>query len=431
MTPGGRLAAAIEVLGDIETRHRPAPDALKDYGLSHRFAGSKDRAAVAAHVYDALRRRASSAWLMEAETPRAIVLGALRQARGLDADAIAALCNGEAHAPEALTAAEHAALAERTLAGAPAWVEGDIQDWLAPALESLFGETFVAEMQAMAERAPLDLRVNTLKATRDKIAAALAHLSPVPCAHAPDGLRLPLGADGRGPTLTGEPAYIKGQVEVQDEGSQLAARLAGARPGEQVLDLCAGGGGKSLALAAAMENRGQIYATDTDGRRLAGLFPRLDKSGARNVQIRAPKRGVPPIEDLAGKCDLVFVDAPCTGTGTWRRNPDAKWRVRPGALEQRIKEQDAVLVDAARYVKPGGRLVYVTCSLLREENEARVTQFCGGQPDFAPVAPAEMAQAAGLSSLADQAGGGDIGLRLTPLRTGTDGFFVASLIRAA
>ena len=430
MTPGGRLSAAIEVLTEIEARHRPAPDALKDYGLSHRFAGSKDRAAVAAHVYDALRRRASSAWLMDGDTPRAVVLGSLVRARGLDAAAVAALCDGDAHAPEAMSETEHAALATRTLEGAPDHVRGDFPAWLAPSLGTVFGDALVAETEAMAERAPVDLRVNTLKATREKALASLAHLSPAPCIHAPDGLRLPLGADGRGPALVGEPAFIKGLVEVQDEGSQLAVALARPRPGDQVLDLCAGAGGKTLALAAAMENRGQVYAADTDGRRLAGLHPRLDKSGARNIQVRSPRRGVPPIADLAGRCDLVLVDAPCTGSGTWRRNPDAKWRVRPGALEQRVREQDAVLAEAARAVKSGGRLVYVTCSLLAEENEARVDAFLAAHPDFTLVPAVEAAAAAGLPALVDFAGPSGTGLRLTPLRSGTDGFFVATLVKA-
>ncbi len=428
MTPGGRLAAAIAVFTDIEARRRPAPDALKDYGLAHRFAGSKDRAAVAAHVYDALRRRASSAWMMDADTPRAIVLGSLARARG--AEAVDALCTGDAHAPEPLSEAERAVLASRDIADAPPHVRGDYPAWIEGSLATVFGDGLVAEMQAMAERAPLDIRVNTLKATRTKILATLAHLSPAPAGHEPDGLRLPLGADGRGPALSGEPAFIKGLVEVQDEGSQLAVRLACPVPGQQVLDLCAGGGGKTLALAALMRNTGQIYAADTDGRRLAGLFPRLDKSGARNIQVRAPRRGVPPLDDLQGRCDLVLVDAPCTGTGTWRRNPDAKWRVRPGALEQRVAEQDAVLAQAARFVKPGGRLVYVTCSLLAEENEARVTAFLAAHPGFAPQAPGAMAEAAGLPALAGCADGGGLGLRLTPLRTGTDGFFVSGLLRS-
>ncbi len=172
-------------------------------------------------------------------------------------------------------------------------------------------------------------------------------------------------ADGRGPALSAEPAYVKGAVEVQDEGSQLASLLSGAKPDMQVLDLCAGGGGKTLALAAMMENHGQIYAADDDGRRLTPIFDRLARAGARNVQVRAPRGQRDILSDLAGRCDVVLIDAPCTGSGAWRRNPDAKWRVRPGALEQRIKDQNETLERAAGYVKPGGHLVYVTCSLLK------------------------------------------------------------------
>ena len=431
MTPGGRLAAAIEIFADIEARHRPAGEALKDWGLGHRFAGAKDRAAIASHVYDALRKRASSAWIMGAETSRAILLGSLARARALDVDAVAALCSGEGHAPEPLSQSERNAFTDLSLGGAPMPVRGDFPDWLEPSLLLTFGDDLIAEMEALAARATVDLRVNTLKAAPEKVLAALAHLTPQRAAYAPAGLRLPLGPDGRSPSLAGEPAFIKGLVEVQDEGSQLAVLLARPEPGQQVLDICAGGGGKTLALAATMANRGQVYATDRDGRRLAGLFPRLEKSGARNVQIRAPKRGVPPIEDLDGRCDLVLVDAPCTGTGTWRRNPDAKWRTRPGALEQRLREQDAVLADAARYVKPGGRLVYVTCSLLVDENEARVAAFRGTHPDFAIEPAVEVAASAGLPALAAFATADGVGLRLSPRRTGTDGFFIASLRRAS
>lgn len=431
MTPGGRLSAAIEVFADIETRHRPAAEALKDYGLAHRFAGSKDRAAIAAYVFDALRRRASSAWLMGAETPRAIVLGALSRARGLDVEAIAALCDGEAHAPPPLSEDERAALTAQDFSKATLDVLGDFPAWLTSSLEAVFPQTLAAEMQAMAARAPLDIRVNTLRTTREKAMTTLAHLDPAPVPYAPQGLRLPLGPDGRGPALSGEPAFIKGLVEVQDEGSQLAALLANAKPGEQVLDLCAGGGGKTLALAAVMDNKGQIYASDTEGRRLMGLFPRLGKSGARNVQLRAPRRGVPPLDDLKGRCDLVLADAPCTGTGTWRRNPDAKWRVRPGALEQRIKEQDEVLEQAAHYVKAGGRIVYVTCSLLAEENEARVARFLAEHPDFVLRPAKDVAEAAGLAALIPFADPTGTGLRLSPLRTGTDGFFIAEMVRGA
>jgi 16S rRNA (cytosine967-C5)-methyltransferase len=230
--------------------------------------------------------------------------------------------------------------------------------------------------------------------------------------------------------LSAEPAYVRGLVEVQDEGSQLATLLSGAKPGQQVLDLCAGAGGKTLALAGMMANQGQIYATDTDGRRLAPIFSRLERSGARNVQVRAPRGAQEILRDLEGRCDLVFVDAPCSGSGAWRRSPDAKWRMRPGALEQRIKDQIETLETAARYVKPGGRIVYVTCSVLDAENEHRVSSFLEAHADFLPLDAAHMARAAGLPALAEHASRLGAGLRLDPLRTATDGFYIAALTRA-
>jgi 16S rRNA (cytosine967-C5)-methyltransferase len=429
MTPAARIAGAIDILADIETRHRPASDTLKDWGLAHRFAGSKDRAALASLVYDALRCRSSAAWIMGAETPRAIMIGSLREMRGVMGEDIGALFTGEGFAPAPLTDEERKRFETATLDDAPAHIRGDFPEWLAAPFAAVFGETAVEESRALATRAPLDLRVNTLKATRKKAASALKHLGAAPTPLSPLGLRLPLLPDGRSPPLAGEPAYVKGLVEIQDEGSQLAALLCGVKPGEQVLDLCAGGGGKTLALAAAMENHGQIYATDRDARRLAGLYARLEKAGTRNVQVRTPRRGSDHLADLEARCDLVLVDAPCTGTGTWRRNPDAKWRVRPGALAQRITEQDEILQIAQRFMKQDGRLIYVTCSLLREENEDRIAAFLQMHADFAAIGAAELAQAAGLPELAGFASRLGPGLRLSPLTRGTDGFFIAGLRR--
>jgi 16S rRNA (cytosine967-C5)-methyltransferase len=430
MTPGARVAAAIEVLSDIEARRRPAADSLKDWGIARRFAGSKDRSAIASLVYDALRRKASSEWLMGAAGARAGVIGALRQLRGAAEAEFDALFSGEGHAPPPLTAAERERLARGGLDDAPAHVRGDYPEWLAPAFAASFGAEAAAEGRALAERAPVDLRVNTLKADRDRAQAALAHLEPAPTPFSPVGLRIAITAEGRGPALAAEPAYVKGLVEVQDEGSQLAALLSGAAPGAQALDLCAGGGGKSLAMAAMMANQGQIYATDPDGRRLMPILDRLERAGARNVQVRAPRGARDILGDLAGRCDLVFVDAPCTGSGAWRRNPDAKWRMRPGALEQRIKDQTETLEQAALYVKPGGRIVYVTCSVLRAENEDRVAAFLAGHADFLPLDAGHQARAAGVPGLAAQASRFGPGLRLSPLRTATDGFYVAALTRA-
>jgi 16S rRNA (cytosine967-C5)-methyltransferase len=433
MTPAARLSAAIDIIADIEARRRPAADALKDWGLSHRFAGSGDRAAIAGLVYDALRRRASSAHVMGDSGARAAVLGMLRLERKLELDAIADLASGARFAPAPLSDAERARLAAADLAGAPPWVAGDYPQWLDPHLERSFGDERAAEGAALASRAPLDLRVNTLKGDREAAAAALADLGPAPTRWSPAGLRIVLDADARNPALHAEPAFIKGLVEVQDEGSQLAALIAGAAPGGQVIDLCAGAGGKTLALAAAMENHGQLYATDTDKRRLAPIHERLARSGARNVQVRTPKSVGNELADLAGRADLVLIDAPCTGIGTWRRNPDAKWRVRPGALELRLKEQAAVLDRAAHLVKPGGRIAYVTCSVLAEENGDQVRAFLARQGGFAVVPPAEAANALGERAylfrravlMAEE------GLLMTPRRTDTDGFYVSLLVRRA
>lgn len=430
MTPGARVAAAIEVLQEIDERRRPVADALTDWGRSHRFAGSKDRTAIASLVYDALRRKASAAHIMGATTPRAILLGTLRLVRGTSLDEARALFSGEGHAPAPLSDDEAQRYTSGDLAGVPAHIAGDFPDWLEPSLVAVFGENVVAECAALATRAPLDLRVNTLKMTRDKALARLAHLGAEPTALSPIGLRLPLAPDGRPPALGAEPAFVKGLVEVQDEGSQLAALLSSAGPGEQVLDFCAGAGGKSLALAALMENRGQVYATDRDGRRLMQSHARIERAGVRNVQLRPPRGGADVLADLHARCDLVAVDAPCTGSGTWRRNPDAKWRIRPGALEQRIGEQDEVLAEAVRFVKPGGRLLYVTCSVLREENEDRIAGFLASHPEFSSVPAAQMVERARLPQLTRFASPFDFGLRLSPLTSETDGFFIALLTRA-
>ena len=431
MTPSARLSAAIEVLAEIEARRRPAADALKDWGLSHRFAGSGDRAAIAGLVYDALRRKSSAAWLMGEATPRASLLGMLRRERGLDAQAMAALCNGSRHAPPPLSDREAAALAHDALTGAPAHIEGDYPEWLDSHLARVFGDERAAEGAALASRAPLDLRVNTLAAERDQPLAKLEHLNAAPTRWSPIGIRIRLAAEAKSPAIHAEPVFLKGQIEIQDEGSQLAALLADAKPGEQVVDLCAGAGGKTLALAAAMENRGQIYATDLDKRRLAPIHARLERAGARNVQVRTPTGRGDILADLAGRADLVMIDAPCTGTGAWRRNPDAKWRIRPGALAERLNEQQAVLERAATLVKSGGRIAYVTCSVLAEENNDQVGSFLARHPDFSVEKPADVAKVLGERAylFARAALISDQGLLMTPRRTDTDGFFVSMLRR--
>jgi 16S rRNA (cytosine967-C5)-methyltransferase len=254
-------------------------------------------------------------------------------------------------------------------------------------------------------------------------------LNPMPARWSPVGLRIRLAADAKSPAIHAEPAFLKGLVELQDEASQLAVIFSDPKPGEQVIDLCAGAGGKTLALAAIMQNKGQVFATDDDKRRLAPIHGRLKRSGARNVQVRPPKSVGTEIDDLKGHMDLALIDAPCTGTGAWRRNPDAKWRIRPGALEQRQKEQIQVLDRAVGLIKPGGRIAYVTCSILDEENGAQVRAFLARHPAFKVQPGQQTAQVLGERSFvfSQAARLSDEGLLMSPRMTDTDGFFVAIL----
>ncbi|MFN5483873.1 MAG: RsmB/NOP family class I SAM-dependent RNA methyltransferase [Bradyrhizobium sp.] len=432
MTPAARLSAAIELIATIDAQRIPAAKALKEWGTAHRYAGSGDRAAISGLIWDVLRRQASAAWLMQDDSARARVLGMLKLERGMDVPTISALCDGGRFAPDPLTPTEEAALASRTLSDAPAPVAGDYPDWLDPHLAKVFGDDRVAEATAMASRAPLDLRVNTLKGKREKVLPRLSHLGARETPWSPLGLRIELGADARNPGIHAEEDFIKGAIEVQDEGSQLAALFAAAKPGEQVIDLCAGAGGKTLAIAAQMQGKGRLIATDSDKRQLAPIQERLSRAGVHNCDVRTPRGEEEVLSDIKASADLVLIDAPCTGTGTWRRNPDAKWRMRPGALEVRLKDQAEVLERAVPLVKAGGRIAYITCSVLAEENGEQVKAFIARHPEFSVQPPEQTAsvlwdkaevftEAALLSAE---------GLLMTPRRTGTDGFFVAVLKKA-
>jgi 16S rRNA (cytosine967-C5)-methyltransferase len=430
MIPAARVSAAIEVLADIAQRKRPASEALKDWGLAHRFAGSGDRAAIGNLVFDALRHRASNVYAMQDDGPRALVLRTLVSDWGMTPDAVTALADGGRFAPEPLTPAELEGLQRTIPADAPAHIRGDYPEWLAPLFARAFGDEAAEEGEALSSRAAVDLRSNTLKATREKVLNALRRFDPMPTSWSPAGVRIAAGKGAsRSPHVEAEPAHGKGWYEVQDEGSQVASLLAGARPKEQVLDLCAGAGGKTLALAAVTGNTGQIYAYDADRMRLRPIFERLKRAGARNVQVLAP--GDPAaLAQLEGKMDLVLIDAPCTGSGVWRRRPDAKWRLSPEMLQARIAEQEAVLDQGAALVKPGGRLAYITCSVLPPENSDQVDAFLARHPEYSLVPWTEAWAAAALPEPPPSADGSTETLLMTPRSFGTDGFFVAVLKRA-
>ena len=427
MRLSGRIAAAAEVLADMESRHRPAADALRDWGMSHRFAGAGDRSAIGNLVYDALRRRLSIGWRMGGDTAWHLAVGAAVFEWGEDPRSLNAQFAEDRHAPEAISDDLAAAMEVADLASAPDHVRAEVPEWIAPQFQAAFGEGWVEEGEALATRPPLDVRVNTLKGNRDKAARQLARLGVEPTRLSPVGLRIPpIDGPRRHPNVQTEEAFQRGRIEVQDEGSQLCALLAGAGPGEQVLDFCAGAGGKTLALAARMENRGQVFAFDADRNRLAPIFERLKRAGARNVQVRSPAAG--GLDDLIGRMDRVLLDAPCSGTGVWRRRPDTKWRLTADSLKNRMGEQDSVLRDGARYVRPGGTLAYATCSMLPIENEERIAAFLQDHPDFEAVSVRDAWSGIVPHSATPPPLRGPF-LVLTPFRTHTDGFFLAFLRR--
>jgi 16S rRNA (cytosine967-C5)-methyltransferase len=425
----GRLSAAIEVLDEVSARHRPVSLALADWGRAHRFAGSGDRAAIGNIVYDVMRKRASLAWRIGADTPRALVIGWTADHHGASADEIAGLCAHQ-HGPGALSEAEAARL-KQPPEQMPDHVAADFPEWLWLSFAAVFGDSAVSQGAALADRAPVDLRANTLKTTRDKLLGQLAKFEAKAGPLTPDCIRIevPEGLR-RTPNLEAEPAFQRGLFEIQDAASQAAALLVDAQPGMQVADICAGGGGKTLALAAHMHNKGQLFAWDADRNRLKPIIARLNRAGVRNVQV-IPADEPEKLDELAGRFDRVLVDAPCSGSGSWRRKPDAKWRLTPESLANRQTDQRAVLDRAARLVKPGGRVIYVTCSLLPEENTAQVQGFLAGHPGFSIVPFADAWRAASVSEPPVSADGRTDTLLLTPATHGSDGFFVAVLEKAA
>lgn len=424
MTPGGRIAASIEILDLVHAQKAPADRLANEYFRARRFIGSKDRTAVSALVYGVLRRRAQLEWWMArvregaARVPfmangRSWALAHLAIVDGWDAGRIAHAFSGERYDPPPLKPHEEAqvaALAGRSIdhPEQPDWVRFNLPPWAAERFVSRFGETARAEMAAMGSEAPLDLRVNILKTKREDARRALkeAGIVAAPTKLSPWGLRV----DERANLMASEP-YKAGLVEVQDEGSQMVALAVDAAPGMRVCDFCAGAGGKTLAIAATMDNKGQIVACDTSAKRLEGAGTRLRRAGVHNVERRTlTSERDPWVKKHKGGFDRVLVDAPCTGTGTWRRNPDARWTLAKTEIAELAAKQARILESAARLVKQGGRLVYATCSILPEENEAQAEAFLVAHPDFARARP---------------------DLSLSPAKDETDGFFVAVFERKA
>jgi len=427
MRLGGRIQAAAEVLEDVTQRRTPVTMALRDWGKAHRFAGSKDRSAIGNIVLDALRRKSSIGFRMNDDSPRALALGATVFSGGISVDDILEQTEGDQHFGEPLTDDQISKLrGQIDLETAPESIRADVPDWLWPAFETNFDEDAILEGAALTERPPMDVRANTIKATREQ----LDQKSAFPTNISPVGMRFPpVEGFGRHPNINADTDFLTGKMEIQDEGSQIVSLLVAAKPGETVLDYCAGGGGKSLALAADMGNEGEIHAFDIDKRRLAPTYERAMRAGASIIKVVPPP--AKSLNHLRGKVDRVLVDAPCTGVGTWRRKPDAKWRLTEDALGRRMQEQVKVLDEAQHFVKPGGLLFYVTCSVLAAENEAQVYAFLERTEGFELLSAGEVwEERFGVDARKPWSSDGCT-LTLTPASTNTDGFFFAVMEKTA
>jgi 16S rRNA (cytosine967-C5)-methyltransferase len=409
------MTATEEVLREVLRFTGPADGTLSRYFRAHPKLGSRERGVIAEAVYGLLRNKAVYTGFAESgngPTMRRMTLLGLADAVGVDA--LGGLSDEET---QWLT---HVMQIDRSLL--PAALRSNLPQWLFDKLVARDGEAATLQLaEAMNRPAPLDLRVNALKSSREEVVQALTE-APIACdptPFSPFGIRVV-----KKPALQNMPLFKNGLIEVQDEGSQLLSQIVGAKRGEMVVDFCAGAGGKTLALGAAMRNTGRLYAFDISDKRLTKLKPRLARSGLSNVHpVLIAHENDAKIKRLAGKIDRVLVDAPCSGLGTLRRNPDVKWRQTPQALQQLNEKQASILAGAARLVKAGGRLVYATCSILDEENEAIVAQFLAGRDDFVLTPMHEI--------LAEQkiALEMDAYLKLSPAQHHTDGFFAAVLTR--
>ena len=433
MTPAARLTAAASVLDSIAQGRSPAEVVLKAWGQANRYAGSGDRRALAERVYDVLRSRARLVWTMGGrEDGRALVIGSLSVLDGLTLEEIEAMHSGDGYGPRPLSKQERARLAA-VPGDMPEGVAAGVPEFVVEDFKTTYGDRWFEEAHALMDRAPVDLRVNGALTTVEAVLAELrdAGLQPTRTPWSAWGLRLTADPAPNIPALE---VFQSGRVEIQDEGSQLVCWLAGASAGRTVVDYCAGGGGKTVGLAQAMAGQGTLIGCDVVQKRLDNIRPRLARAGVE-ADLRLLGQNGGGVEDLNGKADLVFVDAPCSGTGAWRRRPEDAWRMKVEEVERMNGLQTRILAQAARLVRPGGRLAYVTCSMLRGENEATMDGFEEDFPGFRPVPIARLLDAPGLTPaartrLAELADGGTR-LRMSPASTGTDGFFFALFERSA
>lgn len=415
MHPNALLELATDLLHQVMQFEAPADRVVSDFFRTHRALGQRERHSLAETTYTVLRQRLLFQHLAQSGKGELVRRLAVLGWQGNEGFLRAALSEQEQQWLAQVQAVDRTALPDK--------LRHNLPEWLAETLQPALGEEFWPLVNSLNEAAPLDLRVNTFKAKREDVQQALAEarLEAVPTPYSPWGLRV----QGK-PALNKLDVFNRGDLEVQDEGSQLLALMTDAKRGEMVVDFCAGAGGKTLALGAAMRNTGRLYAFDTSGHRLASLKPRLARSGLSNVYpAQISHERDERIKRLAGKIDRVLVDAPCSGLGTLRRNPDLKWRQSPESVAELRAKQGAILASAARLLKPGGRLVYATCSLLEVENEDVAAEFSAAHArEFRPMPARELLETAHVGQ-AESLVRGDF-LRLWPHRHGTDAFFAAA-----
>ncbi|MBA5723705.1 RsmB/NOP family class I SAM-dependent RNA methyltransferase [Candidatus Liberibacter sp.] len=427
MRLGGQITAAIEILNHIDLYKQPVANALKDWGISNRFAGSTDRAIIGNIVYDVLRKYLSSAYITDHDNPDALVYAIIIKEWNIPLEELIVLLKDDRFATPIPKESILSSLNSRKLEDAPFHVQANIPKWLLPSIQSNFKSNWLIEIQALSERAPLDLRTNTLKVSRQKLFQNLQCHGVQYSTISQFGLRIPAtNKTSRLPHITNGIFFQRGWFEVQDQGSQIVAELSAIKSGSQILDFCAGSGGKTLALSMLLNNKGQIHVWDRIKNRITPIVERIKRAGIRNVQIHSALSSLLKRQE---HFTTVLVDAPCSGSGTWRRRPDTKWQLSIKDLAKITIEQAKIINDASKFVRPGGYLIYVTCSILPEENIQQIHQFLTRNAHFYIDSVVE-----DWNTLYGHTKYQPIFIEngccsLTPASTDTDGFFLCRLKR--
>tara|TARA_Y100000590_G_scaffold348397_2_gene399401 strand:+ start:10315 stop:11610 length:1296 start_codon:yes stop_codon:yes gene_type:complete len=424
-----QIQSAIEILEQILSRHKPIPVAMKEWVGNNRFAGSSDRAIIINIINAVMRNKNSSASVMDDDGPRSLVIGTLFDEFNYDYETIAGLFNDKKYSPKLLNGSEKKSLFDTKdkSSSKEDWIKYNFQEWMQGEYKATFGKNIGNELIALSSMPDLDIRINTHKTKLHKVAKGLERYSPSKTSYSPYCLRFKArGIRYRYPNFENTLLYNKGHIEVQNEGSQISAILSGARPGMQVLDFCAGQGGKSAILSSIMENSGQIFLHDINETRLKNVPNRMKRLGVTNYQIKMDLQSELTANQLF---DIVFVDAPCSGSGTWRRKPDLKWKFSKEKLFSNIQDQSDILSLAKNYVKIGGTLIYVTCSVFNSENDLQIQNFLQKISNFRLISYQDNWSEENHGIPPNAKVNNQETLLLSPMTSNTDGFFIAILQR--